>query len=301
MFQGSRFSVLSHVEGWINTPRYPQLRGSPWLASLKSTPSLPGSSVVTHPAVLLQLPYFRALPAWDHSWVISEEGCVCVDMAGGTAQVHNDYKVTLIISTLFPFFFLTLSYYFYFWGQFPVAPSVAIPASKKHKWHLMTGRPLPEKCAVLVKHSAGGEESLRWWPPVSECFCVTAVLSAMDDGDWRSLLFLTYARFCLNLICNQCVLSYKAISFFFFFGWKASRIILMISQAWNHGHRPVVPDPEPSFYGWESWGFMDELAAWNRGRGATCINVCRPHPIQTPCSLTRATYSEPQGPSGASQ
>lgn len=131
MFQGSRFSVLSHVEGWINTPRYPQLRGSPWLASLKSTPSLPGSSVVTHPAVLLQLPYFRALPAWDHSWVISEEGCVCVDMAGGTAQVHNDYKVTLIISTLFPFFFFNPFLLFLLLGPIPCSPKCGDPSLKE--------------------------------------------------------------------------------------------------------------------------------------------------------------------------
>lgn len=49
------------------------------------------------------------------------------------------------------FFLLTLSYSFNFWGQFSVAPRVAIPALRKHRWHLVTGRALSETRAILCQ------------------------------------------------------------------------------------------------------------------------------------------------------
>lgn len=105
-------------------------------------------------------------------------------------------------------------FYYQSVGKTPYLPSVPwFPKASPwiwpyHKRHFIKYRlPSPKvhspwgSRVVLVK---GVKESLTWWSSVSECFCITAVLSLMGNKDWASLLFLMHVVFlCLNLVCNE--------------------------------------------------------------------------------------------------
>lgn len=130
--------------------------------------------------------------------------------------------------------------------------------------------------AVLGKRSAGAEESLRWWPPVSERFCVTLVLSG--NSDWRSLLFLTYAfLFCLSL-WSEHVSSYKAVSLF---------LQRKCSPAFPYSQPSLETTAVDLLFQTQSMHFMGEEteASWTNQltgfRGRVWLGSC----VQTPCSL----------------
>lgn len=121
----------------------------------------------------------------------------------GPLQVHSQYGVTLTISTLFLSFYfpLTLSYYFYSWGQFPVALRIVTPASKNHRWHLVTGKVLTKKHAIL--YLSPQEDSLliinapSFQKPSHEPGCITRGVYKIQISGPQSLVLGEGLDLCL--------------------------------------------------------------------------------------------------------